>query len=286
MGSMATFSAADPAAHAWPRGSYKVQRAGAAICGGMFRFVCWALPSDLEFLGNELQFPHFNGYVPCWNCSASRVPGTPCPLTDVRLNAAWKGTLVDHLDGARRPVSQHPLILHLKGFTRWHVPGDLQHSDDLGVLLWLEGAVLDELLYDGPLSGNPAQRCAQPFSIIQTAYESNAREGINASTRLSALNPNMLPRPGKFSCLAAKAAEARTLLPCLLRVCRELHTGSDRDEHRVRALQSITNMYAVFEVGDIVLTDNEADEAVRGYENFLLHHNALLHLSLARNVKN
>ena len=109
------------------------------------------------------------------------------------------------------------------------------------------------------------------LSIMQTAYGSNVREGINASTRLSALNPNMFHRPGKFSCLAAEAAEARTLLPCLLRVCRELHTGSDRDEHRVRALQSITDMYAEFEGGDIGLTDDEADEAVRCYENFLLH---------------
>ena len=32
-------------------------------------------------------------------------------------------------------------------------------------------------------------------------------------------------------------------------------------------LQSITEMHAVFEGGDIVLTDDEADEAVSCYEN-------------------
>ena len=45
---------------------------GLLLCGGKVRLVVWVVTGDLEFLGNELKYPHFNSNDPCSYCPASR----------------------------------------------------------------------------------------------------------------------------------------------------------------------------------------------------------------------
>eukprot|EP00969_Alexandrium_andersonii_P341123 15078742-Alexandrium_andersonii.AAC.1 len=57
----------------------------------------------------------------------------------------WKQELVTPNDDIAQPVSQHP-IMQMVGITRFHYPGDLMHTGDLGVVLWLLGSVLSDLV--------------------------------------------------------------------------------------------------------------------------------------------
>ena len=45
---------------------------GLPLCGGKVRLVVWVVTGDLEYLGNELKYPHFNSNDPCSFCPASR----------------------------------------------------------------------------------------------------------------------------------------------------------------------------------------------------------------------
>ena len=45
---------------------------GQAMCAGKVRLVVWVITGDLEYLGNELKYPHFNSNDPCSYCPASR----------------------------------------------------------------------------------------------------------------------------------------------------------------------------------------------------------------------
>ena len=46
--------------------------AGLQLCDGQVRLIVWVVQGDLEFLGNELKYPHFNSTDPCSCCPASR----------------------------------------------------------------------------------------------------------------------------------------------------------------------------------------------------------------------
>ena len=65
-----------------------------------------------------------------------------------------------------------------------------------------------------------------------------------------------------------------------------MDSGSDRDMHRVMALEHLVQMYEIFQRADLVLTDAEADGAMAAYQTYLVHYNELLQLSLDRKERN
>ena len=149
---------------------------------------------------------------------------------------------------------------------------------DLGVIAWTLGGVFHELVFDGPYEGSAEIRCQTLYSRIETLYVT-----MGVSSRITQLGVGKFNvKPPGFHCFASKAAEARDLLPVMLAICREVDTGSLRDNHRIAALESLCAVYVIFKTADIRLTDIEAASALRAYEEFLLHYNALLHLSIAR----
>eukprot|EP00969_Alexandrium_andersonii_P074485 3285114-Alexandrium_andersonii.AAC.1 len=83
----------DPAGRPWADGPCK-DMAGKPLCLGNWKFVCWGVTGDLEYLSNELSYPHFNSNSPCWFCNVSRLPDSQYPMTDCSVNAAWKGTIL------------------------------------------------------------------------------------------------------------------------------------------------------------------------------------------------
>ena len=160
----------DPDDNPWPEGSDQEAWAGKPLCEGKWRFVCWNLTGDLEFLSNELKMPHVGSNYPCWFDSVCRDPSSDCLLTDLAGNARWKRTLIPCPDGCCVQPSHHT-IFQIHGLTRYHVPGDLMHTGDLGVVANLNGSVLWELLYDGPYRGNEDARLASIENILREHYE-------------------------------------------------------------------------------------------------------------------
>ena len=74
----------------------------------------------------------------------------------------------------------------------------------MGVVQWLLGGVMHELVFDGPFAGNKNTRCATLFSRIKLVYET-----LDVDNRITQLNPGKFTKkPPSFHCLAAKAAEA------------------------------------------------------------------------------
>ena len=78
----------------WPAGSPQADLAGSLLCNGGVRVVVYTLTGDLEYLGVEFGFPHFNSLSPCWFCPASRAAGSPHSLTDLQRAVGWKSNLV------------------------------------------------------------------------------------------------------------------------------------------------------------------------------------------------
>ena len=96
----------------------------------------------------------------------------------------------------------------------------------------------------------------------------------------------MFSNPGAFPCLSAKAAESRDLVPAMVVLCRRLHNGSTRDEHRCRALEHLERIYDVFKGAGVVLSDEEHREVVERYDWYVLNYNALLRMSLDKGFLN
>ena len=68
-------------------------------------------------------------------------------------------------------------------------------------------------------------------------------------------------------------------------MCAELDTGSHRDGHRLAALDSLIRVYNIFEEGYVCLTDEDTADALRLYEEFMLHYNWLLGFSISRSER-
>ena len=239
--------------------------AGSPVCQGRWRWICWILGGDLEFLSNELKFPHFNSLDPCWLCPASRSPGVPHSVVDCRRMATFKAHLVTSL--VRH--SGH-VFTTIKGMTRFHCPGDLQHTGCLGVAGYLLGAVLWDLLYDGTFAGTAEQRLSALWGMITAEYDLQRSE-----SRLGSLSASMIHTPGQFPYFKGRASENQRLLFVVAEVCRQLNDNSERDGHRLRALDSLCAFYRVLKDAGMFLTEAEHAMALDSVEIFLLNYNWL-----------
>jgi len=59
----------------WQAGTIQQELADRGVfCGDNYRIVVWIGTGYLEYLSNELKFPHHNSNTPCWLCRGSRAP--------------------------------------------------------------------------------------------------------------------------------------------------------------------------------------------------------------------
>ena len=151
----------------------------------------------------------------------------------------------------------------------------------LGQLQWTIGGALHELTFDGPFTCNVDQRVSKIHDLICEIYAD-----IGTKNRIASFTLGMFNNPGRFACLSSKAAEARDLVPVMARLCRKVHNGSTRDEHRCRVFELLEEIYDVFSLAGLVLSDLEHRTVVEAYDTFLLHYNALLRISLANGYRN
>ena len=264
----------DSCGNKWAHGSPEAQVAGRRVCGG-YRFVCWNLGADLDYMGNDLGFPHHAHLNPCVFCSASREKGTEYPITDLSRNARWKTTLIEPAEGIFVPPTRRP-ISQLRGFTRYHRPGDLMHTGDLGVLQYVIGGVLCELLESGLFAGTERSRVEQLWGLVSEGYKR-----LDSSTRLSTLNETMFkPQGTQNATLKAKAAETRSLLYVMIEVCKEADDSSDHHQHRLRMLEHIGAIYDIFKASGNFLPRAKADEALEHLHDFYEHYAWMAHAAI------
>ena len=241
--------------------------AGKPLCGGTVKIVIWCITGDLEFLSNELKYPSFNSNQPCWMCPVSRVEGNDCMLTDLRQEATWKNQLFGDVGLVTKG---HP-VETITGFGRFHAVGDLMHTGCLGVCAWTAGAVLTELVFDGPFRGNVADRVNELFEEIQEVYQ------VRGSTnRLSRLTLAMFYHGvSQWACFTGKAAESRSLVYVLHDICQAYNTGSRRGQHRLFVLQALCSIYDCCFKHDLFIPINEALEMRQMCDRLLVHYNWL-----------
>ena len=260
-----TFPGQDHLGQPWPGGSKHAHLAGSAIAGGKFRAVVWNITGDLPFLAEELGFPHCNSNDPCWFCGCNRADA---PFTDVRQGAEWRRRLVPETHPLPC-LSTHP-VWELAGFSRWCVLGDLMHTGCLGVLEWFLGAVMWELVFDGPFAGSIADRLQTVWASIKRWYAK-----LQVQHRFSQITLEMFRHAGSYAQLKGKAVECSHLLPVLAALCEELGCQTERDQHRLRALKLLAGFYRLARVSPLVPSRAVAGEAVALVDTFLLHYHWL-----------
>ena len=120
----------DPYGRPWPSSELR-DVAGKPFCGKNYIFICWALVGDMEFLSNEMRFPHFNGSHPCHLCRANRLDDDCMTISDLSSTAAWKCTIISPAEGMFVNINDH-VLWGLRGLSRFHCIYDLMHTSDFG----------------------------------------------------------------------------------------------------------------------------------------------------------
>ena len=120
------------------------------------------------------------------------------------------------------------------------------------------------------------KRKDQVWKLIDAEYAV-----LSTPNRIHHLTVSMVQSGDSLPCLKSKAAEALHMGPALLAVCRSLNDGSDRDQHRIRALEHIVAFYKILRTGGMFLNEGQAAEVLDHVERFLLHYNWLMQNALA-----
>ena len=138
------------------------------------------------------------------------------------------------------------------------------HTGALGVVCWLLGAILWELLNDGVWGGSAADRLNSLWHAIREEYATQ-----DTRNRLTQLKATMFDHgERKDSCLKAKAAEATSLLPVLLAICVNLNTGSSRDLHRIRCLEALCQIFSICRRNGYTMPRADSDAIMEHCNNF------------------
>ena len=117
------------------------------VAGGQIHGVPWFVSADMEFLANDLDFPHWTQRGGC------------CGFCDV----SWEGPV--HVRDPRgftmaasnnnRRISSHP-VWDIPGIGRHSAPYEWMHTSDLGVLTNLVGSAVAECMHEGPATHKDA----------------------------------------------------------------------------------------------------------------------------------
>lgn len=262
----------------WPAGSMEEKLAGRDLCNGLVRLAVWVHTGDLEYFGNELQFPHFGGNDPCWMCSASRRDEAEYSVLDLSPNAPWKDALLPVAEGIATPVTTHP-IAGLLNFSRFMSAGDLMHTGALGVAAYFLGGALTDFLLEGPYTGSLDDRLIRLWGQIQLEYDA----ADNAPHRLTRITIGMFYHGNDtFPYFKGKAAENISMLYIVKQLCSDFNTGSRRDIHRLRCAEAICGMFDACHTSRWFLHPDEAAAMLHQCDRFLSHYNWLAREALER----
>ena len=147
------------------------------------------------------------------------------------------------------------------------------HVGCLGVTGYCLGSTLFELVFDGRIDKSPARALENLWEMIKAEYSTT-----EITNRLTSLGFSMFYNgASNWPFLSCRAAEARSLVPVLEGICKAMMDGSDHDEHRLRALASLSRMYRIVLEGDhLFLTTAESEALLEAIGDHLLHSHWLL----------
>ena len=139
------------------------------------------------------------------------------------------------------------------------------------MIAWFLGAVLWELIVDGPFWGNANDRLSFLWGQIQMEYDLQ-----NSQNRLGQLTFSMFYHgSSSFTCLTAKAGESLTLLYVLRSICCEFSTGSLRDRHRIACFECLCYIFDACKNHGARIPLDIAHEMQNRCDGFLLHYHWL-----------
>ena len=156
----------------------------------------------------------------CWKCLANF---GSLSFRDFYETALWRQTMLTHILFLASVLQNgHYLseIFNLPGFLHSFITGDLMHCSDLGVLLYLEGIIIWELVMEmGGSMTNCKNQLHYIVSLLKTASRTlrQHKQPVNALTiGMIKANANSSPK------LKVKASAARNLLVAIQYVLEHL----------------------------------------------------------------
>ena len=109
---------------------------------------------------------------------------------------------------------------------------------------------------------------------------------MGGGNRISSLNPSMFaPKSNvnKFASFNGKAAESHALIAPLAEVCRSISDGSEYDQIRLRALDSLETVFRTFRNASMFLTETEYQIAKNALDEHFVYYGYLASKSLEGN---
>ena len=198
----------------------------------------------------------------CWKCLANF---GSLNFRDFYESALWRQTLLTHVLFKAAVLASGPYlseIFNIPCFEHEMITGDLMHCSDLGVLLYLEGIILWELLKEmgGSMTTNRAQ-LHYILSLIKTA----SRELKQRKQPMNDLTIGMIKAKGGSSPkLKVKASAARNLLLCIRYVLEHLvPMETSHARQRFLIVKHFCDMYDHLQHSEGVTSMQQATDSCR-----------------------
>ena len=221
---------------AWPPGSYGGRHAGQPLTNGGHRCIVHRIVGDLDWFQKSLGLrfaPAANS--PCAFCSANR---TDMPFLHLQPHAAWVGT-------PHAPLPGHRLFT-LPGVSMATIALDLMHTCDLGILQQFIGSCFYVFIYHSSWPGTIAYRLQRLWDAVKASYEALGSSCRLTNLRLSMFLDEGRPHQGPVCLSAAKAMEARQLLPVCVRLCNLFSDGGEVHQNMLHCGERLQTLCEIF----------------------------------------
>ncbi len=201
----------------------------------------------------------------CWECDADST--VPCETWKTLKPGTQQWICKDSAAALAEPSSNHEFF-KIPEISSKMVAHDLPHvlftkcilshflEGILHYMCWCDGAGKRQVV-------KPDDMLAIFVEQVQKFHKAN-----DTPTWLTNLRVSMFTSVDKphrdHPTLSCKAAESKHLLPALTSVCQQVlkgRNGKQHEKHMVRGLEALTELVSVFDVADIVLTEEEFHRA-------------------------
>ena len=218
------------------------------VDSGKWGAILLFIGADLDYICNEVGFPHFNGVQMCAHCGATA--SGACPYNDFGPDAAWRATVKSNdelMACMRRPL--HPLAAH-PFFNRLTFRYDMLHMfDHHGVTSQVVANVLwHHVSPDRETSVLPGGNIDETIEFLNS--EIAAWYKGRSVSRLPPLKQSNLKEANAFPELkgrGVKAANTRCIAPFVLAL-QERATAAVptmKQRHMLKVVKALNDIYNI-----------------------------------------
>ena len=266
-------------------------RADGSRVAGNYYFVPWLYKCDHDWKVNTLGLPgHPGSLYRCSDCTAD-VTLTSNGLLNFRPDAQWKAACfarnhpawLAHCAALNKPL--HRVMRNVEdgglGFSVAYFHKDTLHTLEFGPTAHIIGNVLWHFAFTDILAGESAEkRMDTLWGLVCERYRMRKQKiTIDRLVLASFCDPT---KPNAdFPLFKSKAAEAKHLLPILADIWRERARPSDYEQHMVRVLDHLKQVYASLAYKDeegkypMYLPQHVIDNVQFDISRMLVHYNWL-----------